>query len=72
MGAIMRKLTITTTALAVTAISTTVALAGPANATDDCTSSSGTDAAPGAWAWDSFTDWSASDATPADPDERDR
>ena len=32
----MRKL-ITTTALAVAAISTTMALAGPANATDDCT-----------------------------------
>jgi hypothetical protein len=68
MEVIMRKL-ITTTALAVTAISTTVALAGPANATDDCTWNSGTDAAPGAWAWNSFTDWSTSDATPADPDE---
>ena len=45
----MKKL-ITTTALAAAAISTTIALAGPANATDDCTSNSGTDAAPGAWA----------------------
>ena len=67
-NATVKKL-VTTTALAAAAISTTIALAGPANATDDCTWNSGTDAAPGAWAWDSFTDWSASDATPADPDD---
>ena len=42
--------------------------AGPANASDDCTPSNGTPAATGEWARDSFTDWSANDATPADPD----
>ena len=68
MESTMRKL-ITTTALAVAAISTTVAIAVPASATDDCTPSNGTGAAPGAWAWDSFTAWSTSDATPADPDD---
>lgn len=62
----MKKL-ITTTALAAAAISTTIALAGPANATDGCTPSNGTDAAPDAWAL-GFTDWSKTETPPADPD----
>ena len=38
----MKKL-ITTTALAAAAVSTTIALAGPANATEDCVASNGTE-----------------------------
>ena len=65
----MRKI-ITTAALSAAAISTITALAGPANATDDCTPSEGTPGVTGAWAWDSFTDWSASNEQPADPDNQ--
>ena len=48
-----------------------LAFALPAQAASDA-DERGTDATPGEWAWDSFTDWSANDTTPADPDRSNR
>ena len=63
----MKKI-ITAGALAAAAVSTTVALAGPAHAAEECVASDGSSSTPGAWGWASFTDWSPSSTTPADPD----
>lgn len=56
--------------LAVAAVSTTLVVVGAAsaNAADECTPSAGSPAQIGAWSWTAFTDWSPSQATPADPD----